>query len=103
MLVDHPGGWEILFDYSKKCEDAAEEFESIKHTDDARKEALKYLIGKVEESVAPFPMKTQGKLKALGAPVTPTNIVEGGEMYPVYGAIAVAVVVGSYFFLRKRA
>lgn len=92
-----------MFEYAKKCEDAAEEFESIKHTDDARKEALKYLIGKVEESVAPFPMKSQGKLKELGKPVTPTNIIEGGEMYPIYGAIAVAIAVGGYFFLKKRA
>jgi cytochrome b involved in lipid metabolism len=100
----HPGGWEILLDYAKRGEDAASEYESIKHTDDARKEAMKYLIGKVEESVAPFPMKTTGKLSATSAkPVTPTNVTEGGDMYVIYGAIAAAIVVGGYLLYKKRA
>ena len=101
-MIAHPGGWEILLDYAIKGEDAAPEFEDIKHSNDARKEAMKHLIGKTHQSVSAFPMQTTGKLEATTAkPVTP-QVPDDGEKYMVIGAIAAVVIAGGLYLYKKR-
>jgi hypothetical protein len=64
---------------------------------------MTYLIGKVQEDVAPFPMKSQGRLIPTAAkPVTPMNIREEGDNMVLYGAIAAAVVAAGFFLYRRQ-
>eukprot|EP00978_Attheya_sp_CCMP212_P019294 scaffold53885_cov46-Attheya_sp.AAC.2 len=85
-LDDHPGGAEVMLDVSGQ--DADEFFEDIGHSNDAREELKKYLIGtlKVDEATLARKMELANAKKAGGG---------SGQMMVLLIAI-LALIVGYY-------
>lgn len=99
LHTDHPGGWEILRQLAMDKEDGNEQFEDIKHTDDARALAQKYLIGRVENGgMKPFP-----KAGELRPPLlTIKKPDDSGSMIMLAGAVIVAAAVGAFAYSRQK-
>jgi hypothetical protein len=102
-MIDHPGGWELLWQIAQDGEDGAKQFEEIKHSTDARKEAMKLIVGRLEDVKEPFPMVGQGKLiPTPDKPFTPTDIPENNNVLYI-GLGVVAVAVAYLIYQRKKA
>ncbi|KAL9190328.1 hypothetical protein ACHAXT_007539 [Thalassiosira profunda] len=89
-LDDHPGGAEVMLDVGGK--DADEFFEDIGHSNDARDELKKHLIGSVkltEEEKEKRRLAAE-KAKAGG----------GGGFAPI--AIVVALVAAGYYYYKNN-
>ena len=89
-LDDHPGGAEVMLDVGGK--DADEFFEDIGHSNDARDELKKHLIGtlKLSEEEKEKRRLAAEKAKAGG----------GGGIAPI--AILVAVVAAGYYYYKNN-
>jgi cytochrome b involved in lipid metabolism len=64
-LDDHPGGAEVMLDVSGQ--DGDEFFEDIGHSNDAREELKKYLIGTLKVDAATLARNMEAKTKQAGA------------------------------------
>lgn len=92
---------EVLLDAAKLA-DAGQDFEDNKHSDDARRTAMQYLIGVTEPNPPAFPMQSKGKLVPTPAkPVTPQNVVEENDNTLLYAGAVAAIVAAGYFLFRK--
>ena len=90
-LDDHPGGAEVMLDVSGK--DADEFFEDIGHSNDAREELKKHMIGVLKLSpkeVEKRRLQAEKKKNAAG----------GGGMGVI--AVVVAVVAAGYFYYKNK-
>jgi cytochrome b involved in lipid metabolism len=90
-LDDHPGGAEVMLDVSGK--DADEFFEDIGHSNDAREELKKHMIGVLKlspEEIEKRRLQAEKKKNAAG----------GGGMGAI--AVVVAVVAAGYFYYKNK-
>mgnify|MGYP000107573391 CR=1 FL=1 len=90
-LDDHPGGAEVMLDVGGK--DADEFFEDIGHSNDAREELKKHLIGVLklsEEEIEKRRLEAEKK-KAGGG---------GGGMGAI--AVLVAVIAAGYYYYKTQ-
>jgi cytochrome b involved in lipid metabolism len=90
-LDDHPGGAEVMLDVSGQ--DATEFFEDIGHSNDAREELKKHMIGVLklsEEEIEKRRLDAEKKKSAGG----------GGGMGVI--AVVVAVVAAGYFYYKNN-
>ncbi|KAL3769513.1 hypothetical protein ACHAW5_001246 [Stephanodiscus triporus] len=90
-LDDHPGGAEVMLDVSGK--DADEFFEDIGHSNDAREELKKHMIGVLKlspEEVEKRRLQAEKKKSSAG----------GGGMGVI--AVLVAVVAAGYFYYKSK-
>ena len=90
-LDDHPGGAEVMLDVGGK--DADEFFEDIGHSNDARDELKKHLIGVLklsEEEIEKRRLEAEKK-KAGGG---------GGGMGAI--AVLVAVIAAGYYYYKTQ-
>ena len=90
-LDDHPGGAEVMLDVSGQ--DADEFFEDIGHSNDARDELAKHIIGvlKLDEAELERRKLAAEKKKSGGG---------GGGMGVI--AVVVAVVAAGYFYYKNN-
>ncbi len=90
-LDDHPGGAEVMLDVSGQ--DATEFFEDIGHSNDAREELKKHMIGVLKLSEAEIEKRRLDaeKKKSTGG---------GGGMGVI--AVVVAVVAAGYFYYKSN-
>ena len=89
-LDDHPGGAEVMLDVSGK--DADEFFEDIGHSNDAREELKKHMIGVLKlspEEIEKRRLQAEKKKNAAG-----------GGMGAI--AVVVAVVAAGYFYYKNK-
>lgn len=91
-LDDHPGGAEVMLDVGGK--DADEFFEDIGHSNDARDELKKHMIGVLKLSPEEVEKRRllAEKKKSAGA--------GGGGMGVI--AVVVAVVAAGYFYYKNK-
>ncbi|KAL3807316.1 hypothetical protein ACHAXA_008541 [Cyclostephanos tholiformis] len=91
-LDDHPGGAEVMLDVGGK--DADEFFEDIGHSNDARDELKKHMIGvlKLSQEEVEKRRLLAEKKKSAGA--------GGGGMGVI--AVVVAVIAAGYFYYKNK-
>eukprot|EP00578_Thalassiosira_sp_NH16_P016315 CAMPEP_0181127324 /NCGR_PEP_ID=MMETSP1071-20121207/28133_1 /TAXON_ID=35127 /ORGANISM="Thalassiosira sp., Strain NH16" /LENGTH=139 /DNA_ID=CAMNT_0023213047 /DNA_START=93 /DNA_END=512 /DNA_ORIENTATION=+ len=90
-LDDHPGGAEVMLDVSGQ--DADEFFEDIGHSNDARDELKKHMIGTLKLSPEEIEKRRlEAEKKANGG--------GGGGMGAI--AVVVAVVAAGYFYYKNN-
>ncbi len=90
-LDDHPGGAEVMLDVGGK--DADEFFEDIGHSNDARDELKKHLIGTLKlsaEEIEKRRLEAEKKKNAGG----------GGGMGMI--AVVVAIVAAGYYYYKTN-
>lgn len=90
-LDDHPGGAEVMLDVSGQ--DADEFFEDIGHSNDARDELAKHMIGTLKlspEEIEKRRLAAEKKASSGG----------GGGMGAI--AVVVAVVAAGYFYYKNN-
>mmetsp|Transcript_29990 Transcript_29990/g.49519 ORF Transcript_29990/g.49519 Transcript_29990/m.49519 type:complete len:137 (-) Transcript_29990:203-613(-) len=88
-LDDHPGGAEVLLDVAGQ--DADEFFEDIGHSNDAREELSKYLIGNFKMDA-----ETLAKMKADAERAALAKENGGSSMQMLLLVILVAIAFGYY-------
>lgn len=88
-LDDHPGGAEVMLDVSGQ--DADEFFEDIGHSNDAREELQKYLIGTLVLS------PEEKDKRRLAAEKKAQGGGEGSAMFGVAAVVALAA-AGYYYY-----
>lgn len=92
-LDDHPGGAEVMLDVAGQ--DADEFFEDIGHSQDARDELKKHLIGSLKlDAAAIAKMKADAEAKAKGG--------SGGAPLGVILVVLVAAAAIGYQFLQSQ-
>eukprot|EP00499_Haloplacidia_sp_CaronLabIsolate_P007917 CAMPEP_0196782072 /NCGR_PEP_ID=MMETSP1104-20130614/10637_1 /TAXON_ID=33652 /ORGANISM="Cafeteria sp., Strain Caron Lab Isolate" /LENGTH=129 /DNA_ID=CAMNT_0042152303 /DNA_START=8 /DNA_END=397 /DNA_ORIENTATION=+ len=80
FLDNHPGGPEIVTDHAGT--DATEEFDTIGHSEDARRQLKDYLLGELEG----------GSTQSSGASVTASSAQSGGNtLYIVLALLVLGV------------
>lgn len=93
-LDDHPGGAEVMLDVAGQ--DADEFFEDIGHSNDARQELKKYLIGSYKmdpETLAK--MKAEAEKAALAKE-------SGGSSILVFIVVALLAIAFGFFIQNKK-
>lgn len=90
-LDDHPGGSEVLLDVAGQ--DADEFFEDIGHSNDARDELKKHLVGTLKLSAEDIEKRKLAAEKKSGGG-------GGGGMGVI--AVVVAVVAAGYFYYKNN-
>jgi len=91
-LDDHPGGAEVMLDLAGK--DADEFFEDIGHSNDAREELAKHVIGVLKLS------EEEKEKRRLAAEKKKSAGDSGGGMSMIAVLVAVAG-IGYYFYKQK--
>ena len=84
----HPGGPEIMLDFAGK--DATEDFEDTGHSQDARKDLEKFLIGKVKG----MEMKSASAAGGTGGG-------SGDGMNPIYLILPIILALIGYFVMNQ--
>jgi cytochrome b involved in lipid metabolism len=85
-LEDHPGGEEVLLD--KGGGDATEDFEDVGHSNEARKQLLKYEVGALPPS-------------ERGAAKKEASSGGGGGAAMAVFVVIIALAVGAFFYLQQ--
>jgi cytochrome b involved in lipid metabolism len=90
-LDDHPGGAEVMLDVSGQ--DADEFFEDIGHSNDAREELAKHMIGTLKLTPEEIEKRRlEAEKKASGG--------DGGGMGVI--AVVVAVAAAGYYYYKTN-
>ena len=89
-LDDHPGGAEVMLDVGGK--DADEFFEDIGHSNDAREELAKHLIGTLK-------LTEEEKEKRRLAAEKKSSADSGGM--PIIAILVAAIGIGYYFYKQQ--
>ena len=89
-LDDHPGGAEVMLDVAGK--DADEFFEDIGHSNDAREELAKHVIGVLKLTEEEKEKRRLAAEKKSGG--------EGGSM-SIVAVLVVAIGIGYYFYKQQ--
>jgi len=87
-LDDHPGGAEVMLDVAGK--DADEFFEDIGHSNDAREELAKHLIGTLKETEEEKEARRLAGSKKGGS--------DGGGGMGVIAVVIAVIAVGYYYY-----
>ena len=91
-LDDHPGGAEVMLDVAGK--DADEFFEDIGHSNDAREELAKHVIGVLK-------LTEEEKQKRKLAAEKKSSGGNGGGGLPMIAVFVAAIGIGYYFYTQK--
>ena len=89
-LDDHPGGAEVMLEVAGKYAD--DMFEDIGHSNEARKQLKKFLVGKLEA--------TEEEIEALGAKSSALSGAGGSGALLGVGVALAAVAIGVFFYTQ---